>query len=741
MPSRFTVDTHLFRELGELLVGRDSTALIELIKNAYDADATRVTIHGERLDQPSEGRIVVDDNGNGISREEFEQGFLRVATRMKDTGARKSALLGRRLTGQKGIGRLAAHKLATKLKVTSNAARRDEQPVPWSSKDAETLRTRLVGSIDWTELERYATLEEAEGIDYDVTESAATAAPGTRIELSPLRRRWTDTERRRFAAEVNQFGPAPIFTDPLPTDVLPAPALFASPVVRDAGEPTFDVTLTGELDVGEEYWSAIAGEAAWVVELVYAPGSATADVAVAPTATALAELGPLHVARFTPPAPEGCPGLNARILIRTGVARGPLKEAVRRSSGVRVYLEGFRVPPYGEPGDDWLGLDLQRASRGRSLSGEDTDDPADSEAALSRPGNRQLFGAVFLTERAAPQLRMLVNREGFVPEAGYLAMTKLLSAAIDLYVRESARAREAPRSKRRQERQQQARARDDVGLSATFTRTLTLATGLERDARRLGVPELADQAAVLREELTQTQEAADDLLTLPAITRVMATLGTQLAAFVHEINTVLTLSRSLRERLQPFSGREPDLTRAAALADELARHLERQAAYLVDIAAPDARRRRSRQPVGQVFDAAASLLRNVAERQGISIANEIAPEMRSPPMFRAELIAVFSNLLTNAIKAAGHGGEIRAYGKARRVTVENTGVAVDPTEGERWFGLYASSTETVDPVLGQGIGLGLAITRAVLAEYGAQIRFASPSNRMATAVEIEFPST
>ena len=48
----FTVDTHLFRELGELLVGRDSTALIELIKNAYDADATEIIVHGERLDSP-----------------------------------------------------------------------------------------------------------------------------------------------------------------------------------------------------------------------------------------------------------------------------------------------------------------------------------------------------------------------------------------------------------------------------------------------------------------------------------------------------------------------------------------------------------------------------------------------------------------------------------------------------------------------------------------------------------------
>ena len=45
----FTVDTHLFRELGELLVGRDSTALVELIKNSYDADATEVVVYGEAL--------------------------------------------------------------------------------------------------------------------------------------------------------------------------------------------------------------------------------------------------------------------------------------------------------------------------------------------------------------------------------------------------------------------------------------------------------------------------------------------------------------------------------------------------------------------------------------------------------------------------------------------------------------------------------------------------------------------
>ena len=49
----FTVDTQLFRELGELLVGKDSTALAELVKNAYDADARTVTVSGIHLSIPS----------------------------------------------------------------------------------------------------------------------------------------------------------------------------------------------------------------------------------------------------------------------------------------------------------------------------------------------------------------------------------------------------------------------------------------------------------------------------------------------------------------------------------------------------------------------------------------------------------------------------------------------------------------------------------------------------------------
>jgi Histidine kinase-, DNA gyrase B-, and HSP90-like ATPase len=97
--AKFTVDTHLFRELGDLLVGRDSTALVELIKNAYDADATSVLVYGEALEDRERGVIRVSDDGVGMSMPEFEHGFLRIASRSKEQGSRVSKRFKRRYTG------------------------------------------------------------------------------------------------------------------------------------------------------------------------------------------------------------------------------------------------------------------------------------------------------------------------------------------------------------------------------------------------------------------------------------------------------------------------------------------------------------------------------------------------------------------------------------------------------------------------------------------------------------------
>lgn len=75
------------------------------MKNSYDADARRcrVEIHGDT--------IVVEDDGSGMTLEEFRRFWMRVGTTHKQLLA-KTRMLGRALTGSNGVGRLAVQFLA-----------------------------------------------------------------------------------------------------------------------------------------------------------------------------------------------------------------------------------------------------------------------------------------------------------------------------------------------------------------------------------------------------------------------------------------------------------------------------------------------------------------------------------------------------------------------------------------------------------------------------------------------------
>src|SRR4051794_17433364 len=241
----FSVDTHLFRELGELLVGRDSTALIELIKNSYDADASRVSVSGEHLEDPDSGVIVVADDGNGMTTSEFTAGFLRIASRTKEGGDRRSARFRRRFTGQKGVGRLAAHKLARTLDVVS---------IPVMNGVAHS---GVEAHIDWDAIERFDNLEAVDESAMSVTvlRRRRKTQHGTEIRLSKLRRAWTDRQRGSFLREVSGFSPPQLLVEPA-TKPLPFP-LFAEgvttrDVMTDKGHG-FEVVLEGDFATGDEY--------------------------------------------------------------------------------------------------------------------------------------------------------------------------------------------------------------------------------------------------------------------------------------------------------------------------------------------------------------------------------------------------------------------------------------------------------------------------------------------------------
>ena len=768
--AKFTVDTHLFRELGELLVGRDSTALIELIKNAYDADATEVTVYGERLDNPEEGHILVTDNGVGMNTEAFEKGFLRVASRLKEQGERRSALFQRRYTGAKGIGRLAAHKLAKKLEIDS---------VPRLS-ELDGIREALNATIDWDKIEQYETLDELDSTDairLGTKTIRKETLSGTALLLSRLRRAWTETERARFLAEVQSFDPPSFLHEPLPRSVIEKPLLFDTPVVRDQGSDDavaspFRVNLEGDFAAGEDYWTLVAEMANWVLEIRTDSNNGHIGFAIAPTKKNLRENPDIETFYHSipHPAPEHGPHFDARILVREGIPKFTRDQRVWATniSGVRVYMEGFRVLPYGEPKDDWLSIDADYTRRARQLEllkdiGLSTE-ASDPDAGLMRVPSNNYFGAIFLTQERCPNLRVLVNREGFIPEGGFDTLVQLVRTGIDLCTRTRAAALFEQREQRKKYRRKGS-TKEDTPQSSTDISPVTSenieapplseriqeATHLLEKASEHLTGGAKDATNAAMRELNEAKVIAEDLISERMLLYVLASVGTQMAAFVHEINALLGASQTIEQVLEGVlaeDGLSLDerrrFRRTLNVATELKRSLERQASYLMDVVTVDARRRRSRQRLCERFDAAVRLVQHQAERRGIKIDNRIPSELRSPPMFPAEIIAIFANLLTNAVKAAGEDGHILASASSAdeqvRILIHNTGTAVQLDEAERWFKPFQSTTSEVNPVLGQGMGLGLTITRNLLENYGAVVKFVQPDSQFATAVEIALPS-
>ena len=112
--------SHIINLLGDELIGSDSLAIFELVKNAYDADATKVTITFNDLDSPNRN-IVIEDNGCGMSSSIIQNVWLTIGTDYKKKQAKVSKKYHRTSLGNKGVGRLAVHRLADEILLESQA--------------------------------------------------------------------------------------------------------------------------------------------------------------------------------------------------------------------------------------------------------------------------------------------------------------------------------------------------------------------------------------------------------------------------------------------------------------------------------------------------------------------------------------------------------------------------------------------------------------------------------------------
>lgn len=123
---QFRVSAELKNILGRDLITSPDIAILELVKNSYDAHASKVEITFD------EDYLAIADNGKGMSRDDLIDKWLFVAYSAKSDGSEDQSYrdkIKRHYAGAKGIGRMSCDRLAKKLVLTTRSGEKNQTEV------------------------------------------------------------------------------------------------------------------------------------------------------------------------------------------------------------------------------------------------------------------------------------------------------------------------------------------------------------------------------------------------------------------------------------------------------------------------------------------------------------------------------------------------------------------------------------------------------------------------------------
>lgn len=419
----------LLTMLGDQLIKNELIALVELIKNSYDADASWVKVSflnfTEDYSLTPTSKIIIEDDGCGMNADILRKHWLNPATpdKLKRKAKNPKTQKGRILQGEKGIGRFAIFKLGKKITITTRRQKQNSNGIFIDQgEEIENVLTYDFSQYDNDFLseagkEKDLFLEE---LTVDLVQRTPTSILkkdivlgatrkvrkpyGTIIEITDLKTKWTVDRVNRIQQNIGKL--QPIFSEEDAAD-------FSVWIYKDSSLNVSNDSYKKELNNCLENKSVLK-----VTNGRFTCGENTITFDLNGHLTHLSFNDPdirglAQFKKFKELEEKGqeieCGSFNFEFYIfdfnvdSENLSRYYLskdEKNVIKEHRIYLYRDNVRVMPYGDPEDDWLGIDMARGT-------------VRADEYLS---NDQVVGCVYISQEENPNLKDKTNREGLIEE-------------------------------------------------------------------------------------------------------------------------------------------------------------------------------------------------------------------------------------------------------------------------------------------------------------------------------------